>query len=235
MACDSGKKTLNPFEIVLDSIDSKTSSLEKQAGIILPSVDEFRLEGLNFDLNDLSPINIVADALGDFTKEAICASETDLAPINDFVADCLNDALRGVLNFLAEILPNLESSMDLISSLVLLPEFNLMSLLQGVWGAVDDISELIASLDLKLSCITSSEWSTQIDEIQARINTVTTDLYLNDDGTFDQNKMMDGFDSGLTININAFKVRSDILQTEILNDVFKVISIPTTINPSNRF
>jgi len=233
--CDSGKNTLDPFQIVLDAIDSKTKSLEKQAALILPSVDDFRTEGLGFPTGSISPGNVIADALADWTKEAICASETDLAPINDFIADCLNDALRGVLRFLADLLGNLELSLDLIPSLFALPEFNLMFLLQGIWNSTDSISGLIASLDLKLNCITDPSYAGQVVDINTRIDQVTTDLYLDDDGSFNQNKLMVGFDSGLQTNINAFKTRSDTLQVEIQEDVDKVISIPSTINPESRF
>ena len=157
--CDQGKNTLDPFQIILDMLDKTVGTLEKQSRSILPFVSAFREDALGFDPNAISDISTVEAALRDFTKEAICASKTDLEPINQFIEDCLNDALRGVLRYLRDILGNLEEAMDLILAMTLLAEFLLMKLLQKLWRLCSDIYRLFANIDSKINCITSLDTS----------------------------------------------------------------------------
>ena len=237
--CDSGNQTLDPFQTVLGALDTKVKSLENQSRRILPFVTSFRQQGNSFDENNISDSNVVDAALADFTKEAMCASQTDLQPINDFAEDCLNEALRGVRRYLKDILGNVEDGIDLIQSLSNLPENALMKLLQKVWRLCNDIGSLISALDIKITCITSKDdlgdYTDQVDDIQSRINTVTDDLYLDADGSFNQNKLMTGFNSSLAANLNAYKSRSDSLQSEIQDDIDATLNIPSTVNPRNRF
>ena len=131
MADCGSNRTLDPFQIILDNIDRTTTTLERQARDILPDVTDFRNEGEGFIEGDISPSETVDNAMTAFTKEAICASKTDLEPINQFIEDCLNDALRGVRQYLNEILGNVEDGIDLIEEILALPEKNLMQLLQN--------------------------------------------------------------------------------------------------------
>ena len=238
-SCDAGNNTLDPFQLILDAVDKTVGTLEKQSRTILPFVQDFRDQGSAFDPNDISDSTDVDNALKAFTKEAICASKTDLGPINDFVEDCLNDALRGVLRYLADVLGNIEDGIDLISEILALPESLLMKLLQKIWKLCRDINRLFGAIDGKLQCITSldqsGQYTAQVDALQQRVSTVQDDLYLADDGSFDHERLMTGFEQDLFNNLDAYKKRSDALQSEIEADVGDVINLPSTVNPKGKF
>ena len=108
MTC--GDKTLDPFQIILDTAEKSINTLETQSRDILPFVTDFRTQG--DALEEVSDSSTVDDALSDFTKEAICASSTELEPINNFIEDCLNDALRGVRQYINDMLGNVEEGID---------------------------------------------------------------------------------------------------------------------------
>jgi hypothetical protein len=67
------------------------------------------------------------------------------------------------------------------------------------------------------------------------MDVVIEDLYLADDGSFDNDRMMDGFNNDLQSNLNSYKSRSDELQSEIADNIQTTVNIPTTVNPANRF
>jgi hypothetical protein len=224
--------------MLLDKVDRGIGTLEKQAADILPFVTDFRDQGSAFDPNNLSPTNAVNAALSAFTKEAICASKTDLAPIDDFIEDCLNDILSMVRKYLNDLLKNIEDGIDLINDLLNLPENTLMKLLQKLWRLCNDIRNLIAGLDRKLQCVVTNDtlgvYTAQVTALQTRIDTVISDLYLADDGSFDVDNLMTGFVSGLQDNLKLFKTRSEELQQEITDDVNDIISVTTT-NPKTKY
>jgi hypothetical protein len=238
MTCQAANQTLNPHQILLDKVDRGLSTLEKQAALILPFVTDFRTQGTAFDPNNLSSTSAVNAALNAFTKEAICASKTDLAPIDDFTEDCLNDILALVKKYLNDLLGNVEDGIDLIQDILNLPENALMKLLQKLWRLCNDIYNLVAGLDRKLQCVVVNDklgvYTAQVVALQTRIDTVIDDLYLADDGSFDSDRLMTGFNAGLQQNLNLYKSRSTALQQEITDDVNDVISVTTT-NPRNKY
>jgi hypothetical protein len=77
-------------------------------------------------------------------------------------------------------------------------------------------------------------YTAQVTALEARIDAVTSQLYLDDDGSFNHTKLMTGFSSGLQSNLNSFKARSDELQQEIRDDVDDVIGFTTT-NPRSKY
>ena len=238
--CDAGAgNNLDPFQIILDALDKTVGTLEKQSRTILPFVASFREQGLAFLPENISPYSQIESALSAFTKEAICASKTDLEPINDFVEDCLNDALRGVLRYLRDILGNLEDAMDLIAEILALAEYLLMKLLQKLWKLGRDIYRLIGGIDGKIQCITSldgtGKYAAQVDALEQRVDTVIDDLYLAEDGSFDHDRLMTGFNADLKTNLDAYKNRSDALQLEIQADVDEVVNFPATVNPKSKY
>lgn len=239
MATCTGKNTLDPFQAILDAANITMGGLERQARQILPFVDEFRALGLGFDDGNLSPAAQIDAALAAFTKEAICASETDLAPINQFVEDCLNDALRAVRRYLADLLANLGDGMSLIDELVALFEFALMFLLQKIWDLIQSIRRLISAIDGKLTCVTSLDdvgrYTGQVEAINDRVDTVTDDLFLDPDGSFNHQRMTFGFSSGLRTNIDKYYDRSVALQSEIQKAVNDTLELGDTVNPKNKF
>ncbi len=239
MADCGSNRTLDPFQIILDNIDRTTTTLERQARDILPDVTDFRNEGEGFIEGDISPSETVDNAMTAFTKEAICASKTDLEPINQFIEDCLNDALRGVRQYLNEILGNVEDGIDLIEEILALPEKNLMQLLQKIWKLCDNIANLVSGIDGKLQCIISldqsGQYTDQVTTIQNRVDTVIDDLYLADDGSFDHERLTTGFNEDLRTNLDKYYNRSVDLQQEINDDVDETIQLASTVNPRSKF
>jgi hypothetical protein len=231
--------SLDPFEIIIDQLDKNVSSLENQSTLIKPLVSQFREDGLDFNINDISSSSIVNSAMDDFTPDAIGAGVTDIAPINDFIDDCLAEAVGGIRRYINDILQNVEDGIDLIDSILALAENLLMKALQRIWKLVDSIQSLISSLDIKITCITSKDdtgkYTDQIQNIENRMDVVIDDLYLADDGSFDSDRLMGGFNGDLQSNLNSYKSRSDDLQSEIDENIQTTVNIPTTVNPSNRF
>ena len=231
--------SLDPFEIILGQLDKNVGSLETQSRLIHPLVEQYRADGLGFNPANISPSSQVNAAMADFTPDAIGAGTTDIEPINEFIDDCLAEAAAGIRRYIKDILQNIEDGIDLIASILALAENLLMKLLQRIWKLVDSIQSLINSLDIKITCITSKDdtgkYTAQVQAIEDRMDVVIDDLYLADDGSFDNDRMMTGFNNDLQSNLNSYKSRSDDLQSEIGDNIETTVNIPTTVNPANRF
>lgn len=239
MSCQSGNQTLDPLQTIIDTTENKVNTLETQARDILPFVDDFRSTGETFPPGDISNSNDVNNALNEFTAEAICASSTDLAPINDLTEDCLNEAISGVRKYVNDVLSNIEDGIDLINEILALPENTMFKLLQRIESLTDNIKDLVSGIDTKLQCVSLSEqgaaYLDQIEALEARVNTVTDDLYLADDGSFDVDKMVNGFQTGLQDNIKAYNVRANDLQGEIADEITNTVDLSASINPKRFF
>jgi hypothetical protein len=237
--CDSGNQTLDPYQNILDSVDKATSTLELQSKEILPDVNIFTGLGDAFPPSSISPSNVVNDALDQMTADALCAGATDLAPINNLAEDCLNLALSGVRKYLNDMLQNMEDGIDLIADVLALPESTLMKQFQKLWKLCDNITGLIGSLDKKIQCVSLSDqadkYAAQIDALNGRVTQVTGDLKLADDGSFDPDTLMSGFQSELKDNINSYKTRSDNLQKEIQDNVANTVDTATTTTPKRYY
>ena len=237
--CKDPNQTLDPMQTIINQTESKVNTLETQATGILPSVESFRAIGEGFDPADISSSAEVNSALNEMTAEALCASSTDLAPINDLTEDCLNEAIRGVKRYVNDMLQNMEDGIDLIDDILALPENQLMKLLQKIWKLSDNIKDLIRGIDKKLTCVSLSEqgaeYQDQIDALNDRVDTVTDDLYLADDGSFDGERLTDGFNTDLQDNILAYETRSTNLQGEIVDDISNTVDLTATVNPKNYF
>jgi hypothetical protein len=227
---------IDPFQTILDGLDKKVGVLERQSNSIKPEVDSFRNDALGFDPGDINSSATVNAAMAAWTPESIGAGVTDIAPINDFVEDCLADALAGISRYLKNILGNVEEGVDAVTDLAEKP---LWQALQRIWTLVADINRLISALDIKISCVTNNDdlgdYTGQIEAIQDRIDTVIGDLYLADDGSFDVDTITTGINSQLADNMKAFTDRSTQLQEEIRTNVETTVNLPTTLNPRNRF
>jgi hypothetical protein len=237
--CSSGNQTLDPHQSILDGISKATTTLENQSRSILPSVSSFRDLGNAFPADQISPSSTVNSALDKMTAEALCAGKTNLDPINQLAEDCLNEALKGVRKYLKDLLGNIESGIDLISEILALPESILMKAFQKIWKLCDNISGLVGSIDGKLQCVSlseqASEYADQIQSIQDRVNSVTGDLKLSDDGKFDPDKLMEGFDSGLKSNINLYKTKSEAVQKDIKKNISNTVDLSATVVPKRFF
>jgi hypothetical protein len=231
--------TLDPYKSILDGISLAVDTLEKQSSSIVPFVTQFRLLGSTFNPSNISLVSVVDNALNQFTADAICAGATDIAPINQLEESCLNLALSKVKKYLNNILGNIEDGIDLITDIVNLPEYLMMKLLQKLWKLCQNIEGLISSIDKKIQCVSLSDqaanYQSQIDDLMDRITTVTNDLYLTNEGQFDPDTLMTGFNSELQNNINSFKTRSDNLQTEIKANVSNTTDLTALVNPKTYF
>ena len=79
------------------------------------------------------------------------------------------------------------------------------------------------------------KYTAEVEALESRIDTVTGDLYLDDDGSFNHEKLIAGFDNGLQGNLDRYKARSDDLQLEIEEDIETTVNIPTTVNPKRKY
>lgn len=237
--CQDRNQSLDPLQTIMDESNSKVYTLENQAREILPFVSSFRSIGESFPIGSISSAYVVNNALNEMTAEAICASSTDLAPINDLVQDCLNDALAGVRKYINNILYNIEDGIDAIQDILNLPENGLFKLFQKIWGLCQDIKDLISGIDGKLECVSLSEQGSayvdQIQDLEDRIGTVTDDLHLADDGGFDPDKLVEGFETDLQDNIQLFNTKSKDLQKEIVTDISNTVDLSATVNPKRFF
>jgi hypothetical protein len=230
--------TLNPYLNIINSINYAVSTLELQSSSIVPFVNQFRLTGSVFNPSNVSPTNILDNALNQFTADAICAGSTDIGPLNELESSCLNLARTGITKYVNNILQNVEDGIDLITDIVNLPEYLLMKSLQKIWKLCQNIEGLIASIDKKVECISlssqASNYESQINDLNDRINSVIGDLYLNDKGQFDPDTLMTGFNSDLKNNINSFKTRSDNIQSDIKTNISNV-NVSSLVNPKTYF
>ncbi len=237
MACNSGNQTLDPFQNILDSANKATDTLENQAKGIVPDIDLF--DNLASSITEISPTATVNNALSKMTADALCAGTTNLAPINDLAEDCLNESLKGVKKYINDMLGNIEDGIDLIAEILALPENALMKQFQKLWKLCDSIGGLVNGIDTKIQCIALSEqaveYQDQIDYLQDRVSTVTDDLKLADDGSFDPDILMADLDSDLKDNVNLFKERSDTVQTDITDGIASTVDLGATLNPKRKF
>jgi hypothetical protein len=230
--CSAGQPTLDPYQSILDASNTAISTLERQRNIIKPFIDAFSVAA---GITPATPSGLFNAAVNQYTAEAICAASTDLAPINNFVGDCLNEAARAVKKFLRDILSIIQKGINLIGSLLGLPENFLLNLFQKIWSLVDGIKGLITGVDFKLKCVSPASYKDQVDDLNDRVNGVITDLKLGDDGSFDSDVLLDGVNEDLKNNIKSYETRAQNLRQEIIDNVTNTVDLTTTVNPKRFF
>lgn len=236
--CNQGNNTLNPYQSIIDGINKGVTTLEKQASIIQPVIDEFDDAADAITTPTLpSALNL---ALNKLTAEAICASSTDIEPLNNLSSDCLLEAAASIKRYSKNLLSNIEDGIGLIYDILTLPEGVLFTLFQKIWGLATDIKDLITALNNKIECISlsssSEDYQSQIDDINDRINTVIDDLRLADDGSFDSDVFLSNLSDDLKDNIKLYESKAtevkDGIETSIKN---ATINNNTTTNPRNYY
>lgn len=236
MACNQGNNTLNPYQSIIDGINKGVTTLEKQADIIQPVIDEFD-DAVDAITTPTLPsaLNV---ALNNLTAEAICASSTDLEPLNDLSADCLLEASAAIKRYTKNIRSNLEEGTKLIVDIITLPEGGLFTLFQKIRGLATDIKDLVTALNNKIQCVSLSDsavdYQSQIDDINDRINTVIDDLRLSDDGSFDVDIFLSDLGEDLQDNIKAYNTKAEGVKEEIEQSISNTVS-STTVNPRSYF
>lgn len=237
MTCNQNT-SIDPLQNIIDSTTGQINTLEIQSNDIKGVVDSFRSQGTGFDVGSISPSNTVNIALESLNAEALCATSTDIAPINDLTEDCLNTAFAGIKKYANNILENIENGLDAISELITLPEGGLMKLLQKIERLTENIKDLISGIDKKLQCVSlsqqASEYASQIAALNSRVDQVTGDLYLDDDGSFNSDNLMTGFNANLKSNLDAYRSKAGTVQSEIEQTIASVTGT-TTKNPKRFY
>lgn len=237
MTCNQNT-SIDPLQNIIDSTTGQINTLEIQSNDIKGVVDSFRSQGIGFDVGSISPSNTVNTALESLNTEALCATSTDIAPINDLTEDCLNTAFAGIKKYANNILENIENGLDAISELITLPEGGLMKLLQKIERLTENIKDLISGIDKKLQCVSlsqqASEYASQIAALNSRVDQVTGDLYLDDDGSFNSDNLMTGFNANLKSNLDAYRSKAGTVQSEIEQTIASVTGT-TTKNPKRFY
>ena len=119
MSCNNGNQILDPFQSIVNALNKTTTSLENAANFIEPVIAVF--DSIAASITIPTPTSTLNQALNQFTADAICASKTNLAPINQLTADCLYEATAAVKRYLKDILSNIEDGISLIHDLITLP------------------------------------------------------------------------------------------------------------------
>lgn len=238
MGCNgTSNKSLQSNDSILNKASSKVSDLEKQAASIRPTLNGFRNELLGF--TNISPTSVIDSALADFTADSICAGYDDMSGLEKLKAECLSDALNGIRGYLDDILQNLEDGMDLISSLLSLPEFNLMKVFQKLNRLMSLFGGLALSSDRKLTCIANNNpnpiQQSELQAMQDRVDAIVDEMPIGDDGKFSSDKLLQGCDPDLKVNMKSFETRSNALKGEIEANVTRKLSGLGNLNPKRYF
>jgi len=234
MASCVGNNTLDPYQSVIDAVNKGVVTLENQADFIQPYIDQFDAIAATITTPTLpSALNA---ALNQFTADAICASKTDLEPINDLVGDCLLEATASVKRYIKNIMYNIEDGISLVTDLITLPEGVLFTYYQRIRGLADNIKDLVTGLNNKISCVPpTGGYQSQIDDINTKINDVLDDLRLDVDGSFDPDTFLTGLASDLADNVKSYTTRADDLQDEIMDNISSTVDLTAAVNPKRYF
>ena len=236
-SCPLLQNTLDPYQSIIDGINKSVNTLENQATIIDPIITQF--DALATTITSPMANNLFLIELNKLTADTICASSTHLQPINDFIADCLNEATAAVKRYLRNILSNIEDATGILLDGLTTPERLLLTLYQKIRVLTDSIKDLITGINNKIECITSApdaaSYSDQIDDINDDIKDVTDNLRLLDDGSFDADTFLAGVATDLKANVLSYSDHADDLEQEINDNVSNTIDSSATVNPANYY
>jgi hypothetical protein len=133
MACNNGNQVLDPYQSIMNGLNESVTALENAANFVQPTIDLF--DSAVDAITTPTPAGALNTALNQFTAEAICASKTDLEPINQLTADCLYEATAAVKRYLKDIVGILEEGffwlkliIDIMTKLII----DIMTLPEGV-------------------------------------------------------------------------------------------------------
>lgn len=236
MSCNQGNNTLDPYQSIIDGINKGVATLEKQAAIIQPIIDEFDAAADAITTPTLpSALNV---ALNNLTADAICASTTDLEPLNDLTSDCLLEATAAIKRYSKNIFENLEEGTKLIVDIITLPEGGLFTLFQKTRGLATDVKDLVTALNNKIQCVSLSDsavvYQEQIDDINSKMDDVIDNLRLSEDGSFDPDVFLSNLSTDLQDNVKAYGEKATQVKEEIEQSISNTIGSVTT-NPRNFF
>ncbi len=235
MSCENNIQVLDPYQSTINGLNKTVTALENAADFIQPTIDLFDAAADAITTPTLpSALNL---ALNKFTADAICASKTDLEPINQLTADCLYEATAAVKRYLKDITSILEEGTKLIVDIMTLPEGLLFTYFQKVRGLTTDIKDLVTAVNWRIECVAlkTPNYEDQILSIETRVNDVIDQLRLNSDGSFDTETFCQNLSSDLKDNVLAYETKVDSLQTEIEQTISNTVDLSANVNPKRYF
>jgi hypothetical protein len=235
MSCNNGNQVLDPYQSIINGLNKTAVSLEGAAAFLQPTIDTF--DAISDAILTPTLPSALNTALNQFTADAICASKTDLEPINQLTADCLYEATAAVKRYLKDILSNIGDGILLINDLITLPEGILFTYFQQIWGATTDIKDLITAIDFRIECVPlkTPDIEDQILGIQTRVNDVVDRLRLEPDGTFSADAFCANLSSDLKENMVAYETRATDLKAEIEANVAATVDLSANVVPKGYF
>lgn len=233
--CSGGQQVLDPYQSIINGLNKTAASLENAAAFIQPTVDAFDVISDSI-LTPTLP-NALNAALNQFTADAICASKTDLEPINQLTADCLYEATAAVKRFLKDILSNIGDGILLINDLITLPEGILFTYFQQIWGLTTDIKDLVTAINWRIECVAlkTPDYEDQILGIETRVNDVLDELRLDTDGSFSAPVFCKNLSAPLKANMEAYETRAQNLKQEIIDNISSTVDLTVVVNPKRYF
>ena len=235
MACNNGNQVLDPYQNIINGLNVSAKALENAADFIQPTIDLFDAAS-DAILTPTLP-TALNHALNQFTADAICASKTDLEPINQLTADCLYEATAAVKRYMKDILNNIGDGILLVNDLITLPEGILFTYFQQIWGLTTDIKDLVTAIDWRIECVAlkTPDYNDQILGITTRVNDVIDQLRLDTDGSFSAPVFCKNMTAPLKANMEAYETRANDLMKEINTNITETIDLSVNVNPKRYF
>lgn len=235
MACNNGNQVLDPYQSIINGLNESVTALENAADFAQPTIDFF--DNAVDAITTPTPAGALNTALNKFTADAICASKTDLEPINQLTADCLYEATAAVKRYLKDIVGILEEGTKLIIDIMTLPEGIVFTYFQQVRGLVGPIKDLVTAIDFRIECVPlkTPDIEDQILGINTRVNDVIDQLRLEPDGSFSVDAFCADLGSDLKANVAAYDTKVTDLQAEIETTVSDTIDLSANVVPKGYF
>lgn len=235
MSCNNGNQVLDPYQSIMNGLNKNITALENAADFIQPTIDLF--DNAVDAVDSPTPAGALNTALNQFTAEAICASKTDLEPINQLTADCLYEATAAVKRYLKDITSVLEEGTKLIIDIMTLPEGGLFTYFQKVRGLTTDVKDLVTVIDWRIECfvLKQPDYADQLLGITTRVNDVIDQLRLEPDGTFSVDSFCSGLSTDLKSNVVAYDTKVQDLQSEIETTIAETIDLSVNVVPKRFF
>jgi len=235
MSCNNGNQVLDPYQSTINGLNKTMAALENAADFIQPTIDQF--DAAVDAITTPTLPSALNTALNQFTAEAICASKTDLEPINQFTADCLYEATAAVKRYLKDISSIMEEGTKLIVDIMTLPEGGLFTYFQKVRGLTTDIKDLVTAVNWRIECVAlkTPDYEDQILGIETRLNDVIDQLRLEPDGSFSVDAFCADLSTDLKANVEAYQTKVDNLQSEIEQTISDTIDLSVNVNPKRYF
>ncbi len=236
-------ESLNPCENLNSWVDGKIGALEQEGTVLRSTVEDLRKE-----LTDWADVPSTQSAIdgvvGSIGADDVDAGSTALTNIKNFTGTCVDPLYDRAKKYAAEIDHGITDKISDISSVVALPEGNLVEPLRALRADLGfaHIESLVAQIDEKLGCLSGQgseigECLSIIDNFMDRVDDVLTYLGFGVDGTFDLDDFVGNFgipiDASALTNLKSLDTRFDEITTEAVNNIKSFV--PASITPQEWF